>query len=62
MYWNPICLLVISSFMLDYVTGLYFHLAEGERKCFIEEVPSDTMVTSKLKSITSRMKLSHVFM
>ncbi|XP_003744871.1 transmembrane emp24 domain-containing protein eca [Galendromus occidentalis] len=24
--------------------GLYFHIAEGERKCFIEEVPEDTLV------------------
>ena len=24
--------------------GLYFHIAEGERKCFIEEVPEETLV------------------
>jgi len=49
MHWNPLCSLVIFSFMLNYVTGLYFHLSEGERKCFIEEVPADTMVTTHYK-------------
>lgn len=24
--------------------ALYFHIAETERKCFIEEVPDDTLV------------------
>ena len=24
---------------------LYFHIAETERKCFIEEIPDETMVT-----------------
>lgn len=48
MHRNPFYLLAILSITLHCVTGLYFHLAEGERKCFIEEVPSDTMVTSEL--------------
>lgn len=30
--------LVKSSF------GLYFHISETERKCFIEEVPDETLV------------------
>lgn len=51
MYLNPFYLLVVFSLMLNYATGLYFHLAEGERKCFIEEVPSDTMVTSEFNRI-----------
>ena len=25
-------------------SGLYFHIGETERKCFIEEVPDDTLV------------------
>lgn len=50
MFLNPFYLLVVFSLMLNYATGLYFHLAEGERKCFIEEVPSDTMVTSELSN------------
>jgi hypothetical protein len=26
-------------------SGLYFHIGETERKCFIEEIPDETMVT-----------------
>lgn len=48
MRYNQIYLIVSLSFILNHVSALYFHLAEGERKCFIEEVPSDTMVTSNI--------------
>lgn len=27
--------------------GLYFHINEGETKCFIEEVPDETMVVGE---------------
>jgi hypothetical protein len=27
--------------------GLYFHIAETERKCFIEEIPDETTVIGK---------------
>lgn len=49
MYRGELYLLIAFNFLLKYSAGLYFHLAEGERKCFIEEVPSDTMVTSKTR-------------
>lgn len=29
--------------------ALYFHIAETERKCFIEEIPDETMVVAKYK-------------
>ncbi|XP_039262460.1 transmembrane emp24 domain-containing protein 4-like [Styela clava] len=32
------------------VDALYFHVGEKEKKCFIEELPEDTMVTGKYKS------------
>lgn len=58
---NPIYLLAILSITLHCATGLYFHLAEGERKCFIEEVPSDTMVTSELNvEIHWKYKQNHL--
>ena len=39
-----VCLLVAPlSF------GLYFHIGETERKCFIEEIPDETMVTGNYK-------------
>ncbi|XP_033361954.1 transmembrane emp24 domain-containing protein eca [Bombus vosnesenskii] len=30
--------------VFEYGTGLYFHIAETERKCFIEEIPDETTV------------------
>ena len=30
-------------------SGLYFHIGETERKCFIEEIPDETMVTGNYK-------------
>ena len=27
--------------------GLYFHMGETEKKCFIEEIPDETMITGK---------------
>lgn len=41
-----------SSFLvlvlcLGAVRGLYFHISETEQKCFIEEVPSETMIVGK---------------
>jgi hypothetical protein len=34
-------------FLLNLSSALYFHIAEGERKCFIEEIPDDTTVIGK---------------
>lgn len=28
--------------------GLYFHIGETEQRCFIEEVPAETMIVGKL--------------
>jgi hypothetical protein len=30
--------------LLPLCSGLYFHIAETERKCFIEEIPDETTV------------------
>lgn len=39
--------LVIAASLLAVAThALYFHIAETERKCFIEEIPDETMVRS----------------
>ncbi|KAK5974630.1 DeHydrogenases Short chain [Trichostrongylus colubriformis] len=40
-------LLLISA--LTYCQALYFHIAETEKKCFIEEIPDETMVTGNYK-------------
>uniref|UniRef100_A0A3B5KUH2 GOLD domain-containing protein n=1 Tax=Xiphophorus couchianus TaxID=32473 RepID=A0A3B5KUH2_9TELE len=34
----------LVNFCLGLVSSLYFHMAEGEQKCFIEEIPADTVV------------------
>jgi hypothetical protein len=39
-------LLVFISFTT--VSGLYFHIGETEKKCFIEEIPDETMVVGKV--------------
>jgi len=40
------CLLVS---VLPPADGLYFHIAETEKKCFIEEIPDETMVMGKYR-------------
>lgn len=38
---------VVLLGVLNGAFGLYFHIAETERKCFIEEVPDETTVLCK---------------
>lgn len=33
--------------LVPFTSGLYFHIGETERKCFIEEIPDETMVTGQ---------------
>ena len=35
-------------------SGLYFHIGETERKCFIEEIPDETMVTGNYKVVSTK--------
>uniref|UniRef100_A0A915MA67 BTB domain-containing protein n=2 Tax=Meloidogyne TaxID=189290 RepID=A0A915MA67_MELJA len=42
-------LLFIISTLIGYSSSIYFHIAETERKCFIEEIPDETMVMSRYK-------------
>lgn len=37
------------SFNSFFVHGVYFHVSETDHKCFIEEIPVETMVTGKYK-------------
>ncbi|PAV72458.1 hypothetical protein WR25_04853 [Diploscapter pachys] len=41
--------LVIALSLLVVADGLYFHIAETEKKCFIEEIPDETMVMGNYK-------------
>ena len=38
---------VILLSFLCLSSGLYFHIGETEKKCFIEDIPDDTMVVGK---------------
>lgn len=40
---------VILLSFLCFSSGLYFHIGETEKKCFIEDIPDDTMVVGKYK-------------
>ncbi|CAG7829422.1 unnamed protein product [Allacma fusca] len=40
---------IFAIAFLSVVQGLYFHIGETERKCFIEEIPDDTTVTGIYK-------------
>jgi hypothetical protein len=42
--------LVFLTASLSYSYGLYFHMGETEKKCFIEEIPDETMVTGKYRT------------
>ena len=44
-------LLVICIFLplIQQSASLFFHIGETERKCFIEEIPDDTLVIGKYK-------------
>ena len=39
---RSVILVLLASVLA--VDGLYFHISETEKKCFIEEVPGDTMI------------------
>jgi len=41
--------ILISVAIINSALSLYFHIAETERKCFIEEVPDDTLVVGNYK-------------
>ena len=38
--------LVCCTFVL--VSPLYFHIGEAEKKCFVEEIPDETLVVGKI--------------
>ena len=43
-------ILLLSSCLFSYTSTLYFHMGETEKKCFIEEIPDETMVTGKYRT------------
>ena len=47
--WQNVATATVLAFLMaiPYTSGLYFHIGETERKCFIEEIPDETMVTGE---------------
>lgn len=43
-----VSLLVFTCACIYQTYGLYFHIGETEKKCFIEEIPDETMVIGTL--------------
>ena len=41
-YWVKSLLVIFLT--VHFANGLYFHMGETEKKCFIEEIPDETMV------------------
>ena len=41
--------LLILPLLFGCLNALYFHIAETEKKCFIEEIPDETMVMGRYK-------------
>jgi hypothetical protein len=46
MAWALVLVMVMS---IRTASSLYFHISETERKCFIEEIPDDTLVVGNYK-------------
>ena len=44
---NMKLLTIVAVLSLETCTALYFHMGETEKKCFLEEIPDETMVTGK---------------
>lgn len=49
MKFNLLYLTIIFLWHTHIAQSLYFHIKETERKCFIEEVPDETLVVGKYK-------------
>ena len=52
--------LLLETWCACLCSGLYFHIGETERKCFIEEIPDETMVTGNYKVYYTVMFMSVV--
>lgn len=46
---KQLVLVTLLASLISICSGLYFHIAETERKCFIEEIPDETTVIGKFK-------------
>jgi len=54
-----ICVILLSVLCLS--SGLYFHIGETEKKCFIEDIPDDTMVVGKALFLSESVCISLLY-
>lgn len=40
--------------------GLYFHIGETEQRCFIEEVPQETMIVGEGRKVIGTLLLNRI--
>lgn len=53
-YWVKSLLVIFLT--VHFANGLYFHMGETEKKCFIEEIPDETMVIGRFFSFICPLK------
>lgn len=53
-YWVKSLLAIFLT--VHFANGLYFHMGETEKKCFIEEIPDETMVIGRFFSFIFPLK------
>lgn len=46
---------VVALLSLSLCQGLYFHIGETEQKCFIEEVPAETMIVGEFSQFKNQL-------
>lgn len=42
---------LLLNFLNSFVSALYFHIGETEKKCFIEEIPDETMIIGMYQNV-----------
>ena len=53
-------LLLPVLFLVQLSSALYFYLEAGANKCFLEELPKDTIVVGASPSLPSQIGRAHV--
>ena len=48
---RPVLAVFLGFLWADFARGLYFHMGETEKKCFIEEIPDETMVIGEFAQL-----------
>jgi len=49
-YSSLLAVALLLCCVIEKTNGVYFQLAEGDKKCFLVEVPKDTLVLAKFKA------------